>query len=547
MKSKRRLVIISVPFYRIAKVSLSNLVLGKLREKNDVVIVAPFAEEAGFQHNFGGTNTSFLGWKVGPLSGYQEMLYSISETMRMNGFWRRYKKYYISNQYTRFGVDGRDNRLGWLQCFGYWVLSVVGWWPRAWKFVDHLIGTGWCRFPRLIEISRQYDHVTLIQSANWGQQDRALATLSLLHGWRKVMLPYTTDQLDVNGFLINKFDVVCVQGDYELKRAREYHALSESRICRLGSAWFQHLEVIRATIENRPATRQVTREFILYAGVSSLYFRRASEFEAVDAIVSLVSRLKKKYNVIYRPEELDNARRDAIRKRYEGSDVVELQWPSVAASGLAQFSEVSQESALEQTANDLWGCSVVVMSTTTSLALDAAFLSGSGIVANMVDSTGVLRKRKQDLLAHDWFPGLRIADSMTQLLEHVECLLNSPEIAKQEAAQLLTLWDYRDVSFQATLHRAVHGGARQPNHVNEPGAPGRLRLSYATSPLVPEGKSTDWVAVDEKTDFIHQFAIKGLPPGDYTIEAWHEKFPAQTLKVTVGPKETKTADFSFKG
>ena len=43
------------------------------------------------------------------------------------------------------------------------------------------------------------------------------------------------------------------------------------------------------------------------------------------------------------------------------------------------------------------------------------------------------------------------------------------------------------------------------------------------------------------------FTIKGLPPGDYTIEAWHEKYPAQTLKVTVGAKETKTADFSFKG
>ena len=43
------------------------------------------------------------------------------------------------------------------------------------------------------------------------------------------------------------------------------------------------------------------------------------------------------------------------------------------------------------------------------------------------------------------------------------------------------------------------------------------------------------------------FSIKGLPPGDYTIEAWHEKYPAQTIKVTVGAKETKTADFSFKG
>ncbi|MBI3933748.1 MAG: carboxypeptidase regulatory-like domain-containing protein [Acidobacteria bacterium] len=43
------------------------------------------------------------------------------------------------------------------------------------------------------------------------------------------------------------------------------------------------------------------------------------------------------------------------------------------------------------------------------------------------------------------------------------------------------------------------------------------------------------------------FNIKGLPPGNYTIEAWQEKYGAQTMQVTVGPSETKTADFSFKG
>jgi plastocyanin len=42
------------------------------------------------------------------------------------------------------------------------------------------------------------------------------------------------------------------------------------------------------------------------------------------------------------------------------------------------------------------------------------------------------------------------------------------------------------------------------------------------------------------------FTIKGLPPGDYTIEAWQEKYGTQTMKVTVGAKETKTADFTFK-
>ena len=43
------------------------------------------------------------------------------------------------------------------------------------------------------------------------------------------------------------------------------------------------------------------------------------------------------------------------------------------------------------------------------------------------------------------------------------------------------------------------------------------------------------------------FSIKNLPPGTYTIEAWHEKLGTQTQTVTVGAGETKTADFTFSG
>lgn len=41
------------------------------------------------------------------------------------------------------------------------------------------------------------------------------------------------------------------------------------------------------------------------------------------------------------------------------------------------------------------------------------------------------------------------------------------------------------------------------------------------------------------------FEIKGLPPGTYTLEAWHEKYKPQTMQVTIGSKESKTADFTF--
>lgn len=41
------------------------------------------------------------------------------------------------------------------------------------------------------------------------------------------------------------------------------------------------------------------------------------------------------------------------------------------------------------------------------------------------------------------------------------------------------------------------------------------------------------------------FSIKDLPAGTYTVEAWHEKYGAQTATVTVTGSDTKTADFTY--
>jgi plastocyanin len=41
------------------------------------------------------------------------------------------------------------------------------------------------------------------------------------------------------------------------------------------------------------------------------------------------------------------------------------------------------------------------------------------------------------------------------------------------------------------------------------------------------------------------FDLKNLPPGTYTIEAWHEKYGTQTANVTVDATGKKTVDFKF--
>jgi plastocyanin len=48
------------------------------------------------------------------------------------------------------------------------------------------------------------------------------------------------------------------------------------------------------------------------------------------------------------------------------------------------------------------------------------------------------------------------------------------------------------------------------------------------------------------TDQNGSFELKTLPPGTYTIEAWHERLGAQEQKVTIGEKETKDVAFTFK-
>jgi len=42
------------------------------------------------------------------------------------------------------------------------------------------------------------------------------------------------------------------------------------------------------------------------------------------------------------------------------------------------------------------------------------------------------------------------------------------------------------------------------------------------------------------------FSLPNLPPGKYTVTAWHEDYGTQTQDVTITGNETKSLDFSFK-
>ncbi|MFQ5694898.1 MAG: carboxypeptidase regulatory-like domain-containing protein [Terriglobia bacterium] len=43
------------------------------------------------------------------------------------------------------------------------------------------------------------------------------------------------------------------------------------------------------------------------------------------------------------------------------------------------------------------------------------------------------------------------------------------------------------------------------------------------------------------------FSIANLPPGDYTLAAWHEKYGTAETQLTLGASESKAVEFSFGG
>jgi uncharacterized protein (DUF2141 family) len=42
------------------------------------------------------------------------------------------------------------------------------------------------------------------------------------------------------------------------------------------------------------------------------------------------------------------------------------------------------------------------------------------------------------------------------------------------------------------------------------------------------------------------FTLKNVPPGTYTVTAWHESLGSQDAMVTVGPSESKSVTLTFK-
>ncbi|QJD72168.1 hypothetical protein [Marinobacterium sp. LSUCC0821] len=458
---KNTLVIISVPFPRIVKHILSDVVLNPICKRAEVVIVSPFANNQKFIEDFSNREVSFNLWESPVKSCLFRNFIGATELMRRLGYWRKNRstelKYYLLNQYTSFGINGADKYFGPVRRLAYWLLSFIGEHPNAWRVAEKILGKSWYRLGNqaLLQRAEKYQNVILIQSANWGLQDRSLARLCVENKWRSVLLPYTTDQIFTNGFLINDFDAICVQGDFEYVLARNYHKVEDKNIYRVGSVWFRTLHELKTDfpVINDKANTEVR---IIYAGVSNVFFPTDSEFKGLDALIKYVSKIEKNVKIIYRPVVFDANLKQDIISRYECIPEVEIDWPDETVFSLSEYNS-SVNDSLRNYARSIVNCDLLVMSYMTSFCMDVAFLSECGVISNMIDSNNILESRHNELFPTNLHPGLCVCKSTKDLICNVDAFLQSSIYSKKQASEIISLWDYPDSDVQGELINAIFG------------------------------------------------------------------------------------------
>lgn len=465
-RAGRSLVIVSVPFARNSRHLLSSRLFRELRERHDVLVVSPFGDNPAFRSEFGGGNVRFFTFDQRLLSDHpaSKKVYGLSELLRFAGFYFRVRdrgmQYYWRTFTQLSSVAGEMKAHSRAKRFVFQTLGVAGA-PWTWKSLDSLFGRFVYRSREFEELVGRYERAMLVQTASFGEQERFLAFVAGKLGLKRVLLPYTTDQLAINGYLLSSFEKVFSQGPRETRFAKEYQKLAEERIDPLGCVWFRNIDEVRAVLAARRSGSPDPRpKVIMYAGANPRYFPLSSELAAVDALIGELREGRiQDARLVYRPiaEEQEELRK--IAERYVDEPLVEVQIPQLSCYGMSEYTRGSVRAELEEYVEQLEDADVFVMSLQTTMALDAYYL-GRPVISNFTDPTGTLAARGMfELIEQDiggvHEAGMPTARELSDLLEHVRRAVSDPSSHAATMRQVVAEWDYGSVDYVERFLSAV--------------------------------------------------------------------------------------------
>ncbi len=455
------LLIISIPFPRVAKSIINDSVIDVLTSNSDLLLVCPFSNELQFIESFDGKKVSFFRWQENETSFFIRKLHILSELLRRNGYWFKFRnsgmEFYYKNQHMTFGFEGKDFSVSSVKRFLFYVLGFAGQIEITWRIFERFAGYSWFSKNELVTLARKYDDVVLLQCSNWGMQDRGLAQLSKKYGWRKILIPYSVDQLYCNGHLINDFDSICVPGPFEENQAKFFHNFSESKIYKTGSLWLRYLRETQISMQSEFSNENSIKKTIIYAGVSPLYYTSFDELKSVDLILEFIKEHHKDFLLQYRPVVENENARQKINEKYRDDPSIEIIWPESTFLSMDTFGEKNIDQSTRNFITQCRDCRLFIMSYSTSMCLEVTQLQNCGVISNMIDRKKILQKRKHEYFKMDYLEGVNTVYTENELLETIDFYLENEEASRTQSEKILKVNDFANKNFKKDLKNAIFG------------------------------------------------------------------------------------------
>jgi hypothetical protein len=447
LSKKENLTIISIPFYRLERILLNNSFFNLIAEKSDILIISDYKN----RNDVKVTNCEVLNINNDRRYSY---LYVFLEYMRVFGFFYKNRSkglaYYNKEKYWEYGKNGKDKKKSKLNSWLIFITSRIGSNKFTRILFTFLFGNFLFSDKLFLEKVKNYTNVNIIQSANWDFQDIKLGWLSKKIKCSRFFLPYTTDQLMCNGFLVSDFDYILIQGRKEEFYAKTLHEIKNHKIIKFGSILFRNIDFILDNSIN--INTKTSNHKILFVGVSTLYYPFESQLLIIDEILHVISKLPN-WVLVLRPL-LTEDEKNVFEDKYGSLTNVEIKYPE--KSNYLLKPDNLNKSVLSEFSNHILNLNEVdicVFSGITSMILEASYLEKK-IISVFDDPTGVLKRRnfhlffksKNELLNFNEFSELQIIDNINQIKYVIEQLIIVHNYDKCIYKKIVDNWDYPEVN-----------------------------------------------------------------------------------------------------
>jgi hypothetical protein len=458
MNDNKTCILISVPFARNARFLLSSKIYADIKLRFRVLIVTHYTVTDQFKDEFGGDNVFFYEIQEKPMSKFVQRLYHFSELLRNNGYRFKHRNaklayYWYQAKNISFnklnGAQKAKIKTKILAYFSGW----IGYLEFSWRVLDYVISPFVFNIGKMIDICNPSNRLVIIQTANFGYQERTLSYLSRKLKAKKILFPYTTDQLSVNGYLLNKYDYVCSQGEVDTKYLVDHHKIDQSKVIKLGSIWYRNIENIYRS-NNQFADKSSERK-ILYAGISSQYFSKAGELEVIDEFLHAIQSGKMgNARIIYRPVCTEDELKK-INAIYCNNPNIDIQVPELSMIGMNTNHDARTDDSINSYLNMMSRNDIFIMSQITTMLFDAVYFD-IPVISYIYDKNNNDLKRNDLYVATDianiylsGIPTVRNDPSglVTLALNYLEDRIDQV----QTKQKIIDYWDYSDDKYDDTF------------------------------------------------------------------------------------------------